>query len=132
MNNESVFYSRLNEQGEYKYVNRLDTLFVLQLSFIIILIYIGLYYLNIFGLFSKASMYIVITLLFVVFVLVLLNKAVVMANLRRKTENKFNFGDGKEAPTSVYKNGGVDGGSPGSIPNSNCRTETVCTPGLQI
>ena len=70
--NESTFYSRINDFGEYKYNNRLDTLFVIQLTFIIILIFIGLYYLNIFGLFSKTGMYLVTSLLLLILLLILL------------------------------------------------------------
>ena len=102
--NESIFYSRLNDFGEYKYKSRLDTLFVLQLTFIIILIFIGLYYLSIFGLFSKASMYIITILLTVVLALIIINKAIVMPKMKFKFNyDSYNFGNGTLNPTTPYK-----------------------------
>jgi len=132
--NESLFYSRLNDSGEYKYNNRLDTLFVLQLTFIIILIYVGLYYLTIYGLFSRASLYIVSTLLIVVLLLIIINRAIVMPKMRSKfIWDRYNFGDGTNKPTATtYVEGGVDGGQSGASPSSTCRTETVCTQNVQI
>jgi hypothetical protein len=134
--NESTFYSRINEFGEYKYNNRLDTLFVLQLTFIITLIFIGLYYLNIFGLFSKIGMYLVTGLLLIILFLIIINKAVVMPKIRSKTVwDKYNFGDKVNKPTVPYVvESGVDGGEKGTSPNSNCetRTETICSQQLEI
>ena len=134
-NDESAFYSRLNEMGEYKYNNRLDTLFVLQLTFILILIFIGLYYLNIFGLFSKAGMYLVIFLLTTILILIIINKAVVLPKIRNKfVWDKYNFGDKVKIPTTEYVESGKEGGDKGTSPNSNCetRTQTVCSQELQI
>jgi hypothetical protein len=126
--NENAFYSRLNEFGEYKYRNRLDTLFVLQLLFIIILVFIGLYYLSIFGLFSKASMYIVTILLTVILILIILNKGFVMPKLRSKfIYDNYNFGNGTKTPTVPFKQGGVDGGNSGSSPSEVCVQQQVCT-----
>ena len=131
--NEAIFYSKMNEFGDYKYNNRLDTLFVLQLSFIIILVFIGLYYLSLYGFFSKASMYIITMLLTVVLTLVIINKAVVMPKLRSKLIwDTYNFGNGQEKPTTKYEEAGVDGGVSGTSPNSTCETRVVCTQGLQI
>jgi len=130
---ENVFYSRLNDFGEYKYRNRLDTLFVLQLLFIIILIFIGLYYLSIFGFFSKTSTYIVTVLLTVILIVIVINKAYVMPNLRSKfIYDNYNFGNGTKNPTTAYKDGGVDGGASGSSPNQVCETRQTCTSSLDF
>jgi len=127
-------YERLNTFGEYKYANRLDTLFVLQLFFIIMLVFIGLYYLNMNGLFSKASMYIVLILLTVILFLIVINKAIVMPKLRSKyVFDRLNFGDGTLTPTGGYTVGGVSGGNQGTSPNETCTTQTVCnSQNLQI
>jgi hypothetical protein len=126
---ENVFYSRLNEFGEYKYRNRLTTLFILQLLFIIILIFIALYYLSIFGLFSRGSTYIVTILLTVILVLILVNKAYVMPKMRSKfIYDTYNFGNGQLKPTTTYKEGGTDGGQSGTSPSQTCTTpQPVCT-----
>lgn len=129
--NETLFYSRLNDFGEYKYKNRLDTLFVLQLTFIIILVFIGLYYLSIFGLFSKGSMYIITILLTVVLALIIVNKAIVTPKIKSKfIYDTYNFGNGTLTPTTDFKEGGSDTGESGTSPNTSC--ETVCTQNLQI
>jgi hypothetical protein len=131
--NENAFYSRLNDFGEYKYRNRLDTLFVLQLLFIVILIFIGLYYLSIFGLFSKISTYLVTMLLSVILILIIVNKVIVMPKLRSKfIYDNYNFGNGTQKPTSAYKDGGVDGGASGTSPNQVCETRQVCTNTLEF
>ena len=131
---EGNFYSRMNEFGEYKYNSRLDTLFVLQLSFIIILIFIALYYLSLYGFFSKASMYIVTMLLTIVLTLIILNRAYVLPKMRSKfIWDKYNFGNNTETPTKTqYLQSGVDGGQSGTSPSQTCETQTVCTQGLQI
>lgn len=128
--NEDVFYSRLNDFGEYKYKNRLDTLFVLQLTFIVILIFIGLYYLSIFGLFSKISMYIVTMLLTAVLTLIIINKAIVMPKLRSKQSyDTYDFGNNTKTPTVPFKaDAGVVGGNSGTLPITVCETRNVCTP----
>ena len=131
---ETIFYSRLNDFGEYKYKNRLDTLFVLQLTFIIILIFIGLYYLSIFGLFSKISMYIITMLLTVILALIIVNKAIVIPKIKIKfVYDTYNFGNGTQNPTTKYKQGGTDTGESGTSPNLICETQApVCTQSLQI
>lgn len=133
-NDEARFYSRMNEIAEYKYNNRLDTLFVLQITFIIILVFIALYYLTIYGLFSKTSFYIVVTLLIIVLLLIIISRAVVSPKMRSKfIWDKYDFGDGTQKPTATkYIEGGVDGGQSGTTPNKICETQTVCRPNLEI
>ena len=92
---DNAFYSRINQFGEYKYNNILNTIFILQITFIVILIFIGLYYLSLYGLFSKASLYIVSIILIVLLIIIIMNKAYVLPRIRSKTVwDKYNFGDG--------------------------------------
>ena len=89
---KNMFYSRLNSFGEYKYHNRLDTVFVLQLSFILMLVYISLHYLHKYGLFSTYAYYLVIVLLVLIFILIVLNRAFVLPKFRSTTNwNEYKF-----------------------------------------
>ena len=121
------FYGELNRFGEYKYKNRLDTLFVFQLTFIVILVFVVLYYLNINNLFSTGAL-IIITLILVLFIVLLyVNRIVVDPKLRNSNDwDKYNFGDGKVLP-SGYISAGVAGGTAGSTPTQVCSTQTTCT-----
>ena len=124
---KNMFYSRLNVFGEYSFQNRVDTLYVLQLSFIVMLAYICLHYLNRFGLFSTYAFYIVTALLVVMLVLIILNRAVVLPKFRSKNNwNEYKFN--KLPPTEPVRRVGVEGGIPGSTsptPAGSCAAGCV-------
>ena len=127
-NEKNMFYSRLNSFGEYKYHNRLDTVFVLQLSFILMLVYICLHYLHKYGLFSTYGYYLVILLLVLIFILIVLNRAFVLPKFRSTSNwNQYKF-DRLNPPPDISGNSikrvGVEGGTVGSSsPNSaSCNT----------
>lgn len=125
---DNAFYSRINQFGEYKTNSSLDTLFVLQITFIVILIFIVLYYLNFYGLFSKISLYIVTVILTVLLLLIIVNKAIVIPKIRSKSVwDQYNFGDGTLNPTTAHTVKGVEGGSAGTSPTQTCTTN--CTTG---
>ena len=125
------FYGELNKFGEYKYQNRTDTLFLFQLTFIVILVFIGLFYLNYINLFSTTSLAIITIILVIFIVLIYINRIVVDPKFRSKTDwNKYNFGDGTLTPPNNYTPpAGVVGGVVGSSPTLVCRTEPteICT-----
>jgi hypothetical protein len=126
---KNMFYSRLNVFGEYSFQNRIDTLYVLQLSFIVMLAYICLYYLHKFGLFSTYAFYIVATLLVVMLVLIILNRAIVLPKFRSKNNwNEYKFDKLNPPDSNTIKRVGVDGGTPGSTsppPAGSCNTGCV-------
>jgi len=118
---DNAFYSRINEFGEYKFNNSLDTIFVLQITFIVILIFIALYYLNFYGLFSKLALYIVTIILVVLLIIIILNKTVVIPRIRSKAVwDKYNFGNGSLEPTTDHISGGKDGGDSGTSRSQTC------------
>jgi len=120
---DNAFYSRINQFGEYKYNSSLDTIFILQITFIVISIFIVLYYLNFYGLFSKVALYIVSIILTVLLIIIIINKAVVIPKVRSKTVwDQYNFGDGKLEPTTPHTVGGKDGGDSGTSRGQTCTT----------
>jgi len=129
---DNAFYSRVNQFGEYKYNSSLDTIFVLQITFIVILIFIGLYYLNFYGLFSKAALYIVTIILTVLLIIIILNKAIVLPRIRSKAVwDQYNFGNGTLEPTTLHTVGGKDGGETGTSRSQTCTTScAVSNPNL--
>jgi uncharacterized membrane protein len=124
------FYSRLNQFGEYKYNNRLDTLFVFQLSFLLLLVFVVLSYLNSIGLMSSFAKWL-ITLIFGSFVLLIfLSRVILLPKLRSTSDwNKMNYGDGTYVPNN-YISAGKVGGMSGNAPTENCTTTstTTCAP----
>lgn len=122
------FYNKLNQFGEYKYNNRLDTLFIFQLTFILILVFIILSYLSSQGIISPFIKWFV-TFIFGSFVfLVFLSHAIVLPKLRDKNEwDKMNFGDGTMPPTG-YVTGGVAGGKKGNAPTTGTLPPAACVP----
>ena len=125
------FYGELNKFGEYKIQNRNDTLFVFQLTFIVILVFIGLFYLNYINLFSTISLAIITIILVIFIVLIYINRIIVDPKFRSNNDwNKYNFGDGTLTPPNDYiPPTGVMGGIQGSSPTTVCRTEPqeICT-----
>ena len=120
---DAAFYSRVSQFGEYKYNSSLDTLFVLQVTFIVVLIFIALYYFNFYGLFSKISLYIITIILTVLLILIILNKMVVIPRFRSKNVwDQYNFGDRRLNPTTAYTVSGVDGGNTGTTRSQTCTT----------
>jgi hypothetical protein len=56
-----------------------------------------------------------------------------MPKLRSKfIYDNYNFGNGKQTPTTPYKDGGVDGGASGSSPNQVCQVQQACTTTLEF
>jgi len=116
---DNAFYSQINKFGEYKYNNTLDTLFVLQITFIVILIFIALYYLNLYGMLSRYALYIITIILTVLLMIIIINKAFVIPRIRSKSVwDQYDFGDRKLPPVS----GGASAGAstPGGTPPSAC------------
>ena len=119
------FYQRLNQIGEYKYNNRMDTLFMFQLSFIMLLVFIILFYLSSIGVISTIAMWIVLFLFGSIVLLVFLSRTIVLPKLRDKNEwNRMNYGDGT-IPPSDYVTAGVGGGITGEAPTVEVK---VCVP----
>jgi len=126
---DAAFYSRINKFGEYKTSSSLDTLYVLQVTFIVVLIFIALYYLHFYGLFSKLSLYIVTVILTVLLLLIIVNKAIVIPKIRSKSVwEQYNFGDGALNPTTPHAVKGVEGGSAGTSPTQTCTTNCTTSP----
>uniref|UniRef100_A0A6C0D8V6 Uncharacterized protein n=1 Tax=viral metagenome TaxID=1070528 RepID=A0A6C0D8V6_9ZZZZ len=117
---EYNFYQRMNEIGTYTYNNKMDTIFVFQLTFISLLIFIVLYYLyknNVITFFVLSSVSLLLGL-FVVYVY--LNRILVYSKIRdQKDWSRINFGDGTIQPKD-YNQAGVDGGENGSVPTQRC------------
>ena len=128
---KNSFYGELNKFGEYKLQNRNDTLFLFQLTFIVVLVFIGLFYLNYINLFSTTSLAIITIILVIFIVLIYINRIVVDPKFRDKNDwNKYNFGDGTLIPPNDYTPpAGVAGGIQGSSPTLVCRTQSaeICT-----
>jgi hypothetical protein len=127
---DNAFYSRINQLGEYQYNSRIDTIFILQITFIVILIFIGLYYLNFYGLFSKIALYIVSIILILLLIVIILNKAVVLPRIRSKTVwDRYNFGDGTLNPTVPHTAGGTETGNVGTSRVQTCTTSCQTSDG---
>ena len=122
------FYNKLNQFGEYKYNNRLDTLFIFQLTFILILVFVILSYLSAQNVISPFIKW-VVTFIFGSFVfLVFLSHAIVLPRLRDKNNwDRMNFGDGTIAPAS-YVSGGIAGGRKGNAPTTGEDPKPKCVP----
>lgn len=125
---DNAFYLRINQFGEYQYNSKLDTIFILQITFIVILIFIGLYYLNFYGLFSKIALYIVSIILIVLLIVIILNKAFILPRIRSKTVwDRYNFGDGTLTPTVPHIAGGTDTGNAGTSRGQTCTTSCAAS-----
>jgi hypothetical protein len=105
---DNAFYSRINQFGEYKYNNTLDTLFLLQVTFIVILIFIALYYLNLYGMLSRYALYIITIILTVLLMFIIINKAFVIPRIRSKSVwDQYDFGDRKLSPVPDVASAGA-------------------------
>jgi len=129
--NEYNFYNRMNKVASYTYSNKMDTIFVFQLTFICLLVFIILYYLaktNVISFTLVWGVSIVLGL-FVVFVFV--NRLMVYSKIRDQNNwSRINFGDGT-VKSSTYVEVGVEGGVDGAVPTEKCGPADptpVCTP----
>ena len=121
--NEYNFYKRMNEIGEYGYNNKLDTVFVFQLTFIVLLIFLILYYLSTIGIISKLVLSIVTITMGLFVIYVYFTRLSVFSSMRdKKVWSRMNFGDGKIVPNG-YQNNGINGGVSGSLPTKNCHAK---------
>ena len=128
--NNFNFYQRLTQIGEYKFNNRMDTLFIFQLTFILILVFVALNYLSSNGIISSVAMWITLLVFGSFVVLVFLSRAVVLPKIRDKNDwNRMNYGDGTYVPNN-YVSAGKVGGMSGNAPTENCTTTstTTCAP----
>jgi uncharacterized membrane protein len=127
---EYNFYERMNEVASYTHSNKMDTIFVFQLTFISLLTFIVLYYLyknNIITLLILTS----VSILFGLFLLyIYINRIFVNSKIRdHRNWSRINFGDGQIKPAN-YNEAGVQGGENGSVPTQRCGPAdptTVCT-----
>jgi hypothetical protein len=133
--NEQNFYKRMNEIGEYKYKNRMDTVFVFQLVFIFLLIIIGIMYLRTINVITPFFTYPMIIFLVVISTFILINRIVLSTNVRDKNDYS-ELNSGKVRP-SDYVDAGTNDGVRGlvnlPIPPSICPEgqqvgPTVCVP----
>jgi hypothetical protein len=130
---EYNFYNRMNQVASYTHSNKMDTIFVFQLTFICLLVFIVLYYLAKQNIISFTVVWgVSITLgLFVVFVFV--NRLLVQSKIRDQRDwSRINFGDGTvKSSESPKESSGIDGGNNGAVPSERCAPADptpVCTP----
>jgi len=115
--NETNFNARLNQIGNYTYENRMDTLFIFQLTFIFLLIGILLYYLASVGVIGALLGGFIGVVLIIILVFVYINRITVMNKLRdAKSWSSFRFADDgkKKSPTITYSTAGTDSGTAGN------------------
>jgi len=129
--NEYNFYNRMNEVANYTYSNKMDTIFVFQLTFISLLTFIILYYLTKNNIITYGVLWTVSTLLAIFVIFVYVNRLFVYNKIRdQRNWSRINFGDSSVAPSN-YIQKGVDGGENGAVPTESCRAaddRPVCTP----
>jgi len=107
---EHNFYNRMNEIGDYSYNQRLDTIFIFQLTFIVILIIVVLLYLRSIGLVSSYIIYPICLILVIIVLFIIVNRFVLSNKIRNKRYwNKLNFGDGLVAPPNYVSSGKPEG-----------------------
>jgi len=107
---EHNFYNRMNEIGDYSYNKRLDTIFIFQLTFIVILIIVVLLYLRSIGLISSFIVYPISFILVIIIFFIIINRFVLSNKIRNKRYwNKLNFGDGLIAPPNYVSPGKPEG-----------------------
>jgi hypothetical protein len=125
--NKGTFYNSLNQASEYEYNDRLDMVYVLQITFIAILSFIMMYYFKMMGFLSTFAIWILTAIIVVFVILIYLNRMVVTPKLHTGTDwDHLNFGDGTLLPPSGYTQSGIPGGKPGSIEIKSCTTTTTC------
>ena len=107
---EYNFYNRMNEIGEYSYNKRLDTIFIFQLTFIVILIIVILLYLRSIGLISSFIVYPISFILVVIIFFIIVNRFFLSNNIRNKRYwHMLNFGDGLISPPDYVSPGKPEG-----------------------
>ena len=122
MDDQSSFYNRISQIGEYKYDSSLNAIFVFQLTFIVLLSCIVLYYLNISGFLSTPTLWLLIIIISLLLGLIYINRFYVLPKMRDQNDyNRFNYGDNTLKPTQPITNGGKKGGDTGPPP-----TTTTC------
>ena len=126
------FYNSLNKASEYEYNDRLDTVFILQITFIAILSFIMMYYFKMMGFLSTTAIWILTTIIVIFVILIYVNRMVVTPKLHSASDwDHINFGDGALIPPSWlqtgYKQGGVPGGITGSLPIKSCTSTETCS-----
>lgn len=124
MNNDTKdeynFYQRMNEVASYTYSNKMDTIFVFQLTFISLLVFIILYYLAKNNIISYTILWSVSILLGLFVVFVYVNRLLVYSKIRDNRDwSRINFGDGTIKSANYVENG-VEGGENGSVPTQRC------------
>ena len=125
---ETNFYSRMDSIGDYSNNNRLDTLFIFQLTFIYILSLITILYLSKVGLLAELNKWIIIICLTLGIIFVYVNRIIIMNKIRDTTTwDRVNFGDGSIVPDNFKKSDGTSGGIAGTANRYNC-SEPICTP----
>jgi len=102
--NETNFNARLNQIGNYSYQNRMDTLFIFQLTFIFLLIGILIYYLTSLGIIGTALGGFIAVVLLVILILLYFNRISVMNKLRDgKIWSSIRFADDGKKESTIPK-----------------------------
>ena len=130
METNSNFYNRISEFGEYEYNLTKSTIFVYQLTFIVILAFIVLYYFNRMDFISTPTLWLLITVMTIILLLIYINRFIVMPKMLDKNNyDRLNFGDNTLQPAISVVSGGVDGGQQGPPPPTvSCSNPApVCT-----
>ena len=84
METNSNFYNRISEFGEYEYNLTKSTIFVYQLTFIVILAFIVLYYFNRMDFISTPTLWLLITVMTIILLLIYINRFIVMPKMLDK------------------------------------------------
>lgn len=117
---EYNLFRRKNAIGEYTYNNRLDTIFVFQLTFIALLVFLILNYLATYDYISNGAKWITITTITVFVIYVYINRIVLYGKMRNKNNwGDMNYGDNTILPDG-YVEAGTIGGTNGTAPPYVC------------
>jgi hypothetical protein len=129
--NEYNFYKRMNQVASYTHSNKMDTIFVFQLTFICLLVFIVLYYFAKNNIISFSLVWGVSIILGLVVIFVFVNRLLVYSKIRDQRDwSRINFGDGT-IKSSTHVETGVEGGENGPVPTEKCAPADptpVCTP----
>jgi hypothetical protein len=130
MEANQTFYNRISEFGTYQYNLTKSTIFVYQLTFIVVLAIVVLYYFNRMGFISRPTLWLLTTIFLIVLTIIYINRFVVMPKILDKNNyDRVNFGDNTLLPAVPVKTAGVVGGQYGPPPpTESCVTPTpVCS-----
>jgi hypothetical protein len=137
MEPDGNFYNRISDFGEYQFNLIKSTIFVYQLTFIVLLALIMFYYFNRMGYISTPNFWFLSLLLVSILVIIYINRYVIMPKIRDKNNfDRLNFGDNTLSPTIPVESGGVVGGTLGpppptvsctSVPNPVPTPAPICT-----